>query len=177
MSEERILGFELRVIHNLIREVVRKTTPVKDKPPLTQLQAGIMGYLFRHREEPVYQKNIEEEFRISRATATNTLQVMEKNGKITRSCMDKDARLKRIRMTPEAVQDHIQVEAHMRMMDERMLAGIDQAEQDELFRLLELIRNNLEAMNEAGQPEEPGTEKGTKQDIEHDTEQKEDTTC
>lgn len=165
MQEERVLGFELRVIHNLIREVVRKTTPMKDKPPLTQLQAGIMGYLFRHREEPVYQKNIEEEFRISRATATNTLQVMEKNGKITRSCMDKDARLKRIQMTPEAIADHMQVEAHMRMMDERMLSGINKADREELFRLLEIIRNNLEAM------------KDTELSENQDTQQKEDTTC
>lgn len=165
MQEERVLGFELRVIHNLIREVVRKTTPMKDKPPLTQLQAGIMGYLFRHREEPVYQKNIEEEFRISRATATNTLQVMEKNGKITRSCMDKDARLKRIQMTPEAIADHMQVEAHMRMMDERMLSGINGKDQAELFRLLEIIRNNLEAMKNTELPENQSTQ------------QKEDTTC
>lgn len=165
MQEERVLGFELRVIHNLIREVVRKTTPMKDKPPLTQLQAGIMGYLFRHREEPVYQKNIEEEFRISRATATNTLQVMEKNGKITRSCMDKDARLKRIQMTPEAIADHMQVEAHMRMMDERMLSGINGKDQAELFRLLEIIRNNLEAMKNTELPENQNTQ------------QKEDTTC
>lgn len=147
MKEKKMLGFELRTIHNLTREIVRKSRPVQDKPPLTQLQAGIMGYLFRHQEQPVYQKNIEEEFRVSRATATNTLQVMEKNGLIKRSCMDKDARLKRIQITPVALADHTKVEAHMAMMDQKMLAGLSGEEQDELFRLLMIVRGNLETLN------------------------------
>lgn len=146
MKEKRMLGFELREIHNLIKEIVRKTRPIQDKPPLTQLQAGIMGYLFRHQDQPVYQKNIEEEFRISRATATNTLQVMEKNGLLTRCCMDRDARLKRIMMTPMALEDHIKVEAHMENMDARMLAGMSKTDQAELLRLLGIVHTNLEAM-------------------------------
>ena len=147
MKGKKMLGFELRTIHNLTREIVRKSRPVQDKPPLTQLQAGITGYLFRHQEQPVYQKNIEEEFRVSRATATNTLQVMEKNGLITRNCMDKDARLKRIQITPVALADHTKVEAHMAMMDQKMLAGLSSEEQDELFRLLTIVRENLETLN------------------------------
>lgn len=147
MEEKKMLGFELRTIHNLTKEIVRKSKPVHDKPPLTQLQAGIMGYLFRHQEQPIYQKNIEEEVRVSRATATNTLQVMEKNGLITRSCVDKDARLKRIQITPHALVDHTKVEAHMAMMDQKMLAGISSEEQNELFRLLTIVRGNLEALN------------------------------
>ena len=147
MEEKKMLGFELRTIHNLTREIVRKSRPVQDKPPLTQLQAGIMGYLFRHQEQPVYQKNIEEEFRVSRATATNTLQVMEKHGLITRNCMDKDARLKRIQITPVALADHTKVEAHMAMMDQKMLVGLSGEEQDELFRLLMIVRGNLETLN------------------------------
>lgn len=147
MEEKKMLGFELRTIHNLTKEIVRKSRPVQDKPPLTQLQAGIMGYLYRHQEQPIYQKNIEEEFRVSRATATNTLQVMEKNGLITRSCMDKDARLKRIQITSHALVDHTKVEAHMAMMDQKMLAGISSEEQNELFRLLTIVRGNLELLN------------------------------
>lgn len=153
-----MLGFELRNIHNLTKEVVRKSRPAIDKPPLTQLQAGIMGYLFHHRQQPVYQKHIEEEFNISGATATNTLQVMERNGLITRSCMDRDGRLKRISMTQEAMQNQMLVEEHMHMMEERMLDGLSSQEQEELFRLLGLVRDNLERMRR-GMDEKTGTDK------------------
>lgn len=154
MEQNKMLGFELRTIHNLTREVVRKSGPAINKPPLSQLQAGIMGYLFHHQQQPVYQKHIEEEFNISGATATNSLQVMERNGLITRSCVDKDGRLKRISMTREAMQEHMLVEEHMRMMEQKMLEGLGDAEREELFRLLGLVRGNLERINREADKEE-----------------------
>ena len=146
MEYTRLLGFELRRIHNLTKEIVRKSHPNTNKPPLTQLQAGIMGYLFHHQEKPICQKHIEEEFNISGATVSNTLQVMEKNGLIIRSSMDEDARLKRITMTQTALQDHMLVEEHMQMMERKMREGMSDTEQEELFRLLALVRDNMERM-------------------------------
>lgn len=148
MEQGKILGFELRMIHNLTKMIIGKFSPVIDKPPLTQLQAGIMSYLSHHQEQPIYQKHIEEEFNISRATATNTLQVMERNGFITRSCIDKDARLKRIIITESAMKNHMQVEKNIDIMEQRMLEGINKEEKEELFRLLSIVRNNLEKMNQ-----------------------------
>ena len=147
MKYTRMLGFELRMIHNLTKEIVRKSHPATDKPPLTQLQAGIMGYLFHNQEKSICQKHIEEEFNISGATVSNTLQVMEKNGLIIRSSMDEDARLKRITMTQTALQDHMLVEEHMQMMERKMREGMSDAEQEELFRLLAVVRNNMEKMS------------------------------
>lgn len=140
------VSFILRVIHNQTKDIIRKSVPPSDRAPQTQLQGGIMGYLFHHREEPVYQKDIEKEFRISRATATNTLQVMEKNGLIVRKSQDKDARLKRIFMTEEAEANHAKVEKHMKMMNDRMLNGLSDSEVAELNRFLKVIMGNLEQM-------------------------------
>lgn len=145
----------LRVIQNQIKALIRKDIPKSDFAPQSQLQGGILGYLYHHREEPVYQKDIEKEFRISRATATNTLQVMERNGLIVRRSQDRDGRLKRIFMTEEAAADHDRVDAHMAMMDERMLRGLTEGEVSDLYRYLDVIMRNLEELNrERGIPEE-----------------------
>ena len=80
MEKEKRISFLLRVIHNQIRDIIHKNAPRFDKGPKSQLQGGILGYLFDHEGQPVYQKDLEKEFRISRATATNTLQVMERDG-------------------------------------------------------------------------------------------------
>lgn len=144
------LGFELREIHNLIKMQIHKMRPPCARPgtPLTQLQGGILGYLYHHDpEEPVYQKNIEEVFRISRATATNTLQVMEKNGLIVRKAQDQDGRLKRIFMTEEAYREHMQMEKAMQKLDEDMLAGMSSEEAEQFMALLYRVRDNLERMN------------------------------
>lgn len=144
MEEEKRISFILRVIHNQIKGIIHKSAPKFDKGPKSQLQGGIMGYLFHHRGQPVYQKDLEKKFRISRATATNTLQVMERDGLVVRQAMDKDARLKRILLTDEAYANHKEIEKHMQMVDGRMLEGMSEAEAAELHRLLELVLRNLE---------------------------------
>ena len=144
MEEENRISFILRVIHNQIRDIIHKNAPRFDKGPKSQLQGGILGYLFHHRDPPVYQKDLEKEFRISRATATNTLQVMERDGLVVRQAMDKDARLKRIQLTDEAYANHKEIEKHMQMLDRRMLEGMSETEAAELQRLLGTILANLE---------------------------------
>lgn len=145
-ERQKSIAFTLRVLHNQIKMVIHKSSPRDDNAPPSQLQGGILGYLYHHLDEPVYQRDIEKEFRISRATATNTLQVMEKNGLIIRKCQDKDARLKRIVMTEPAREKHARVEEHMQFMDRRMLRGMTAAEVSELYRLLGILRSNLEQM-------------------------------
>ena len=104
--------------------------------------------MYYHMGGPVYQKDLEKEFRISRATATNTLQVMEREGLVVRRALDKDARLKRIQLTEEAYRNHRQIEEHMNRMDQRMLEGMSEAETAELRRLLGIVMKNLEALTE-----------------------------
>lgn len=145
-EKQKSIAFTLRVIHNRIKAVVHKSFPRDDNAPQSQLQGGIMGYLFHHSEEPVYQRDLEKEFRISRATATNTLQVMEKNGLIVRKSQDKDARLKRIVMTEPARESHAKVEEHMRLMDRKILQGMTENEISELYRLLGRLQDNLGQM-------------------------------
>lgn len=144
-EKQRRLSFTLRMINNQIRAIVCRSVQKSDRTPQSQLQGGIMGFLYHHREAPVYQKDIEKEFRISRATATNTLQVMEKNGLIVRKSEERDARLKRISMTPEAAANHMKVEADMQRLDDRMLRGLTDEEVAELDRLLQRVMKNLEA--------------------------------
>ena len=136
----------LRIIQNRIKMIIHNAVPRVEKGPRSQLQGGILGYLYHHRDGPVYQRDLEKEFRISRATATNTLQVMERDGLIVRRAQDRDGRLKRIQMTEEACQNHRQIEEHMEMMDRRMLEGMTQAEAEELRRYLGILLGNLERM-------------------------------
>ena len=155
-QNQRRLGFTLRALQNQIKTIIRNTVPCSPKAPQSQLQGGILGYLYHHQERPVYQRDIEKEFRISRATATNTLQVMEKNGLIMRKAQDRDARLKRILMTEEAMQGHRQVEEHMERMEQRMIQGLSAPEVIELHRMLDIVLKNLEEWQRVIGVAEPG---------------------
>ena len=52
-----------------------------------------------HADTEIYQKDIEQEFKVSRATASNMLQLMERKGLIVRESVSCDARLKKISLT------------------------------------------------------------------------------
>ena len=58
--------------------------------------------LLRTLHTDVYQKDIEEEFRIRKSTVTGILKLLEKNGFIRRESVPQDARLKRIVPTARA---------------------------------------------------------------------------
>lgn len=69
---------------------------------LTGARGWIIGYLASHDGKPVYQRDIETRFGIRRSTATVMLQLMEKNGMITRASDANDKRLKRLLLTDAA---------------------------------------------------------------------------
>ncbi len=130
------IPFLVRAIHNQIKTVISRGDPGTDKRPQSQLQGGILGY--------IYHKDLEREFGISGATASNTLQVMEKNGLVIRRIQEKDARLKRIQLTEEAAVGHARMESYMRTLESRMLEGMTEGEVAELTRLLHFLKGNLD---------------------------------
>ena len=84
---------DLRKINQFHRENnVDNVTPMHD---------WIMSYLYWHKNEAVYQRDIEREFSITRSTVTNILQLMERKGYIERQSVPQDARLKRLILTEE----------------------------------------------------------------------------
>lgn len=76
---------------------------------LTSIQTRILGHL-RHAEEEersVFQREIEEVFRIKRSSVTSVLQTLEKKGLIVRESIPEDARLKKLVLTEEARKLHV----------------------------------------------------------------------
>ena len=73
---------------------------------LTGIQMRVLGHI--HMEEmrgnSVFQRDIEEVFRIKRSSVTSVLQTLEKKGLIVRESIPEDARLKKIALTKEARQ-------------------------------------------------------------------------
>ena len=68
------------------------------------MQRWVIGYLSEHEGKDVFQRDLEEEFSVRRSTATGILQLMEKNELITREPVSHDARLKKLVLTPKAIE-------------------------------------------------------------------------
>lgn len=58
------------------------------------MQGWIIGYLYDHKEEEIFQRDIEAEFYIARSTVTCLVKQMEQKGYIARVAVERDCRLK-----------------------------------------------------------------------------------
>ena len=69
--------------------------------PFSGAQGRVLHYLLSHPDEEIFQKDIEEEFGLRPSTATTLLQSMERKGLLRREPSEKDARYKKLTLTPE----------------------------------------------------------------------------
>ncbi len=143
LKEEYRIGYEIRMIHNMIAAHANHNRN-KMSPELTQMQAWVIGYLYCRRDGDTYQKDIEEEFNISRATATNLLQLMEKKELVVRASVEHDKRLKKIYLTDKSIGYHEYVLEDIKMMEKLLVEGMSEEEIRQLKRLLLIMHGNVE---------------------------------
>ena len=87
----QVIPAQLRRVDNLIFRRLNQFSRANGVEQTTPMHGWIIGYLYRHRDTPVFQRDIEREFSITRSTVTNILQLMERKGyKIGRaSCRER----------------------------------------------------------------------------------------
>ena len=139
------IGFQIHRLHILCKRLVDQQAfqDMSEKP--TKTQTWVMGYLYENRNRDVFQRDIQEQFGVRRSTVTGILQLMEKNGWITRQSVGEDARLKKIQLTPQAVELHERVGECIRKTEEQLSQGLSPEEKQEFFRLCGKIRCNAES--------------------------------
>lgn len=74
---------------------------------------------------------------------TAVLQLMEKNGLITRDTVAYDARLKKLTLTQKAINIHNHIENSHLQLEERMVKGVTKEEQEEFLRIIRKFQANL----------------------------------
>lgn len=111
---------------------------------LTEMQSRVIGFLFMNREREIFQKDIEKEFSIRRATVSVLLQSMEVKKLIRRESVPRDARLKKVLLTPQAEEMAAMANRELRRFEEALREGISDEDLKTFFRVTERIRSNIE---------------------------------
>lgn len=139
----KVIAAQLRGVDNLIFRKVNQVARANGVEQTTPMHVWIIGYLYKHRKEAVFQRDIEREFSITRSTVTNILQLMERKGYIERQSVPQDARLKRLILTEEGVHLHENTIASLRQTDDFISGLLTEEEQAEMLRLLTKLREGL----------------------------------
>lgn len=140
----RQVGLELIGLNNTLRRMAGEPQQPDCCERMTSMQIMILGYLDDHRDEDVFQKDLEKIFRIRRSTATGILKVMEREGYLTRRPVPQDARLKKLTLTARGQSFCNEAKRRSDEIEKKMLRGMTDREIETLFSLLGRLRDNLE---------------------------------
>ena len=102
----QVIPAQLRRVNNLIFRKIGQIARTNGVEAVTPMHGWIMEYLYRHSETPVFQRDIEREFSITRSTVTNILQLMERKGYITRRSVEQGPLLRQNQALEPGVSRH-----------------------------------------------------------------------
>ncbi len=94
MSREKYIGQEIRMLSNLIGRSIDNSPARMQIEDATGNNTWIIGYIAQHSDTDVFQKDLEEEFGITRSTVSKVVNLMVSKGLIERQNIPEDARLK-----------------------------------------------------------------------------------
>ena len=139
-----MVGFEIKTVHNLLKRDFESLPIQKEMKNITAMQKWIIGYLSDNDKKDIFQRDLEEEFSVRRSTATGILQLMEKNDLITREAVPHDARLKKLVLTPKAIEIGKMITEGIIEHEKMLCEGISQEDLDVFFKVMKQVKTNLE---------------------------------
>lgn len=142
--EKNSVGFQLRALGILLKRKIDSSDAMKKFENITGMQRWVIKFLIDQQHRDVFQKDVEELLSIRRSTATKLLQLTEKNGLIYRESVDYDARLKRIKLMPKALELHQIIMHEIELLEVQIQAGITDQELDDFFKVIEKMKRNIE---------------------------------
>lgn len=132
-------------IHVLSHMLKKRMNANMQSLGLTGVQSRIMHYiLVKCADGPVFQRDVENAFGMSRSTATGILQLMEKNGLILRKSVASDARLKSLVPTDKAAHLDAQIGESLRQTEQRLTQGLSDEQITLFLETMAQMSANLE---------------------------------
>ena len=144
MDDWESVIFEIKSASNLIKRKIDSLMAASEEDGVTGMQGFVIGFLSRHPDQDVFQRDIEEEFKIRRSTATGILQLMEKNGLLERHAVPSDARLKKLVLTQKGKDRHQRFLNNVERVEREAKAGLTEQEIKDFLNTLHRIEKNCE---------------------------------
>ena len=142
MDREHDFGLKLNILSHKLK---KRLNAELSKLGITGVQSRILHYILVHRtHDPVFQRDIENVFGLSRSTATGILQLLERDGLIRRESVSSDARLKSIVPTEKAARIDAQVLESIVEIEQKLIDGITENEQTIFFSVIDRMSCNLD---------------------------------
>lgn len=131
-------------IYQLSMMMKKKIDEMYEKEQFTGRQGRVLHFILSQpKSRDLFQKDIEFEFQIKKSTATELLQELEQKEYIKRVPTANDARLKKIILLSKAESIRNKAMKDMEVLEQQLLKGIDESQQEVFLEVLKKIQQNL----------------------------------
>ena len=139
---EKDCGAQINLLSRMLK---RRLNVTLQGLGITAIQSRVMFYIMDHcLEGPVFQRDVEQVFSLSRSTATGILQQLEEKGLLRRESVPSDARLKNLVPTPRAAELDAEVRACLRQSEAVLTRGLSDGQVQLFKETLATTAANLE---------------------------------
>ena len=134
---------EIHLIGDYITREMEKLHAVQRLSDVTGGNTRVIGFLADHVDEPIYQKDVEKAFGVTRSTASRVLALMERKGLVERHSVPHDARLKQVVLTDRSCEIGKVMGAACTELTEKLLKDFTEEEKGTLLSMLMRMQQNL----------------------------------
>ena len=139
--DEKNIVFHIKGLDQAIIRIMMKGKDIKKHPSPTQVR--IVLYMIEHENEIISQKTLETHLNLSRATVSDVLNTMEKNGYIKKVSSFEDARTNNIVLNDLALEMHKKAIEEMEKIDEILKRNISKDDLNTFINVMNQMRENL----------------------------------
>ena len=120
----------------------------KHKIFTTPTQMQIIAYILKHKNEDIYQRDLENVLKLRRATVSGVLKTMEKNGFIIRITDKEDTRIKKIILNKNAEEIFEKGEKKLDELEKIIIKDISKTDLKIFSNVIDKMKENIENMSE-----------------------------
>lgn len=131
-----------RYINRLAGYIRKNLDDFAAKQGITPAEGRTLQYIAAQKRD-LCQKDIEEEYGLRPASASQLLQGMENAGLIRRETDPQDRRRKRLVITPEREESAAQMLSDIEQMEERLIEGIEPEKLEIFFEVMDKMLENV----------------------------------
>lgn len=142
-EETKPLGLEIRMVANSIKKYLDKYLSESTGIDLTGVEGMTIFFIFRNRDKKLTSKDVMTSFRISKATASQTLNGLVDKGYITMKNDLEDRRSKVIELTEVGKEMQKKFDDSLKIVRNKITKGINEEEEAAFRATLNKILSNV----------------------------------
>lgn len=138
------VGHALHILNHATRRFMDAFSHKQENELLIGTNTWILHYIAENGDHPVYLRDVERHFGISRSSASKNVDLLVRGDYVRRHAGETDARLRRLTLTPKAEALLDTIRKDRQLYEDELLKGFTPGEIETLLGYLSRMKENIE---------------------------------